>query len=101
MENKENPGETQGQANHESRKASAPDFTAPDPSTGPEAPTEEILPIPICWPFEDKPIHECNANIRCEGKCIHRACSQTHPQNPNEPKVICYDCRQKFLTKHE
>ena len=76
-------------------------FAAPDPSTGPEAPTEEILPIPTCWPFEDKSIDECIANIRCEGKCIHTACSQTQLQNPSEPKVIWYDCREKFLTKHE
>ena len=47
VENKEKHGETQGQANHKSRKASAPGFAAHDPSTGPETPTEEILPIPL------------------------------------------------------
>ena len=43
MENKEAQEETQGQDNHKSRKASAPGFAAPDPSTGPE----EILSIPL------------------------------------------------------
>ena len=47
VENKETHEETQGQANHKSRKVSGPGFAAPDPTTGPEAPTEEILPIPI------------------------------------------------------
>ena len=50
--------ETQVQANHESREASGTGFAAPDPSTGLEAPQEEILPIPIWQPFEDKPINE-------------------------------------------
>ena len=45
--NEETYKETQGQANHESRKSSAPVVAAPDPSTGPEAPPEEILPIHI------------------------------------------------------
>ena len=40
-------------------EAFAPDFAAPDPSTGPEAPPEEIISIPIQQPFEDKPIDEC------------------------------------------
>ena len=39
--------ETRGQANHESREASAQGFATIDPSTGPEAPLEEIIPIPI------------------------------------------------------
>ena len=47
VENEETHEETHGQANHESREASTPGFAAPDPSTGPETPTEEILPIPI------------------------------------------------------
>ena len=47
VENKESHEETQGQANHKSRKASGPGFAAPDPSTGPETPTKEILSIPI------------------------------------------------------
>ncbi len=34
VENKETHEETQGQANHKSRKASGPCFAAPDPSTG-------------------------------------------------------------------
>ena len=46
-ENKETYEKTQGQANRKSRKASGPGFAAPDPSTSPETPTEEILPIPI------------------------------------------------------
>ena len=101
VENKETHEETQGQANHKSRKASGPGFAAPDPSTGPETPTEEILPIPIWWPFKDKPIDECIANIRCEGNCIHTACSQTQPQNLSEPKIIWYDCKEEFPTKNE
>ena len=44
VESKETHMETQGQANHKSRIASGPGFAAPDPSTGPETPTEEILP---------------------------------------------------------
>ena len=100
VENKETHEETQGQANHKWRKASGPGFAAPAPSTGPETPTEEILPIPIWWPFKDKPIDECIANIRCEGNCIHTACSQTQPQSPSEPKVICYDCKEEFPTKN-
>ena len=67
VENEETPEETQGQANHESKEASAPGFAAPDPSTGPEAPPEEILPIPIWQPLEDKPIDVRIANFRCEG----------------------------------
>ena len=47
VENKEIHEETQGQANHKSRKASVPGFAAPDPSTGPESPTEEIFPMSI------------------------------------------------------
>ena len=47
VENKEAHEETQGQDNYKSRKASAPGFAAPDPSTGPETPPEEILPKPI------------------------------------------------------
>ena len=43
VENKETHEETQGQAKHKSRKASGPGFAAPDPSTVPETPTEEIL----------------------------------------------------------
>ena len=43
VENDKAHEETQGQANHESREASGPGFAAPDPSTGPEAPPEEIL----------------------------------------------------------
>ena len=43
VENNETHEKTQGQANHESREASGPGFAAPDPSTGPEAPPEEIL----------------------------------------------------------
>ena len=58
VENKETLEKTQGQANHDSRKASTPGFAAPDPSTGPEAPPEEIFPIPIWQPIEDKPIDE-------------------------------------------
>ena len=96
VENEETHEETQGQANHESREASVPGFAALDPPNGSEAPTEEILPIPIWHPFEDKPIV---ANIRCEGYCIHTFCSQTEPQNPNEPIVICYDCKYEFPTK--
>ena len=38
VENKKTHEETQGQASHESREASAPGFAAPDPSTGPEYP---------------------------------------------------------------
>ena len=60
VKNKEKHEETQGQANHKSRKASARGFVAPDPSTGPETPTEEIFPMGIWWPFKDKPIDECN-----------------------------------------
>ena len=101
MENKETHEETQGQANHKSRKASGLGFAAPDPSTGQKTPTEEILPIPILWPFKDKPIDECIANIRCEGNCIHTASSQTQPQNLSEPKVIWYDCKEEFPTKNE
>ena len=41
--NDETHEETQGQANHESKEASGPGLAAPDPSTGPEAPPEEIL----------------------------------------------------------
>ena len=44
VENKETHEETQGQANHKSRKAFGPGFAAPDPSTGAEAPPEEIRP---------------------------------------------------------
>ena len=91
----------QGQANHESREASAPGFAAPNPSNGPEAPPEEILPIPIWRPFEDKPIGECIGNIRCEGYCTHTACSQTQPQHPSEPKVIWYDFTEEFPNKNE
>ena len=48
VENEETHEESQGQANHELRKASPPPgFAAPDPSTGPETPTEEILAIHI------------------------------------------------------
>ena len=47
VKNKESHGETQGQATHKSRKASAPGSAVPDPSTGPETHTEEILQIPI------------------------------------------------------
>ena len=47
VENKEAHKETQGQESHKSRKASAPGFAAPDPSSGPETPSEEILPIHI------------------------------------------------------
>ena len=43
VENDKTHEEAQGQANHESREASGPGFAAPDPSTGPEAPPEEIL----------------------------------------------------------
>ena len=77
--------EPQGQANHESRDASGPGFSAPDPSTGPEVPPEEILPIPIWKPFEVKSIAECIANLRCEGNCILTACSQTQPKI--QPKI--------------
>ena len=63
VENDETHGETQGQPNHESREAFGPGFAAPDPSTGLEAPPQEILPIPIWPPFEEKPIDECIANI--------------------------------------
>ena len=101
MGNEETCEETQGQANHESREASATGFAAPDPYTGSEAPPEEILPLTIWGPFEDKPIDECIANIRCEVNCIHTVCSQTQPQNPSEPKVICYDCKEEFPTKNE
>ena len=72
VENAETHEETQSQPNHESREASGPGFAAPDPSTVPEAPLEEILPIPIWKHFEKKPIDECISNIRCEG--IHTAC---------------------------
>ena len=61
------PEELQGQAHHESREASGQGFAAPDSSTGPEAPPEKILPIPILKPFENKSIDECISNIRCEG----------------------------------
>ena len=100
VENEETHEETQGHANHESRKVSAQGFPAPDPSTGQETPLEEILPIPIWRPFEDKPIDKCIANIRCEGNCIHTAFSQTQPQNQSEPKVICYDCTEEFPNKN-
>ena len=73
IQNEETHEETQGQANHKSREASAPGFSAPYPSTGPEAPPEETLAIPIWRPFEDKPIDECIENIRCEGNCIYTA----------------------------
>ena len=92
--------QTQGQANHESRKSSAPGFDAPDPSSGPEAPLEDILPIPILEPFEDKLIDECIANISSEDNCIHTACNQTQPQNQSDPKVISYDCKEEFPTKN-
>ena len=65
--------ETQGKVNHESREASATGFAAPDPSTGPEAPSEEILPKPIWQLFKDKPIHESFANISCKGTCTYAA----------------------------
>ena len=74
VENDKIHKETQGQANHESSEASGPGLAATDPSTGPEAPPEEILPIPIWIPFENKPIDECIFNIKCEGNCIHTAC---------------------------
>ena len=90
VENEETHEEKQGLDNHKSREVSAPGFAAHDLCTGPEAPPEEILPIPIWRPFEDKPIDECIANIICEGNCIHTACSQTQPQNLSEPKVIWY-----------
>ena len=70
MGNEEKHEETQGQANHASREASAQGFSASDPSTGPEAPPEEIFPIPIWRPFEAKPMDECIANIKCEENCI-------------------------------
>ena len=68
--NEETHEETQGQANHESREASALCFDAPDPFTGPETPPDEILFMTVWPPFEDKPIDECIANFRCEGNCI-------------------------------
>ena len=49
----------------------------------------------------NKPIDECIANIRCEGNCIHSACSQTQPKNLSEPKVFWYDCKEEFLIKNE
>ena len=67
----------QGQGNHESREAS------------------------VIWlPFAEKPIGECISSIRCEGNCIHTACSQTQLQNLYEPKVIHYDCKEEFPTKN-
>ena len=74
VENDKTHEETQGQANHESREAYGPGVAAPDPSTGPEAPPEEILPKPIGKPFENKSIDECISNIRCEDNCIRTAC---------------------------
>ena len=74
VENDKTHEEKQGQANHESREASGLGFAAPYPSTGPEAPPEEILPLPIWKPFENKSIDECISNIRCEGNCIYTAC---------------------------
>ena len=100
VKNNKTHGETQGQVKHESREPSGPGFAAPDPATGPEAPLEEILHIPIWLPFENKPINECIANIRCDGNCIHTAFSQTQPQNLSEPKVICYDYKEEFITKN-
>ena len=99
--NKEKHEEMQGQANHESREASAPGFAPTDPSIVAEAPPEEILPIPMWQPFVDKPIDECIANIRCEGNCIHTACGKTQPQNVSEPNVIWYNCNEEFLTKNK
>ena len=92
--------EKQGQANHESREASAQGFAFPGAYTCAEALPEEIIPIPIWWPFEDHHIDECTTNIICEGTCIHTAFSQTQPQSPSEPKVICYACKEEFLTKN-
>ena len=70
VENDKTHEETQGQANNESREASGPGFAVPDPSTGPEAPREEILPIPIWNPFENKPINECISNIRWDSLSV-------------------------------
>ena len=101
VENKETNEETKGQANQESRTASTSGFAALDPFTSPEAPPDEILPVPIQRPFEDKPIDEFIANIRCECNCIHTVCSQSPHKNPSEPKVIWYDCKEECLTKIE
>ena len=76
VENDKTHEETQGQANHESREASGPGFAAPNPATGPEAPPEEILPIHIWKPFENKTIDEVKVTAS-----IQPVCSQTHPQN--------------------
>ena len=43
VENDKTHEEIQGQANHEPREASGPGFAAPDQSTGPGAPPEEVL----------------------------------------------------------
>ena len=52
-------------------------------------------------PFNDKPIDDCIANIRCEGNWIHKASSQTQPQNLIESKVIFCVCKERFPTKNE
>ena len=63
----------------------------PAPQSGP----------PLWRPFEDKQVEECIENVRCEGNCEHNNCRQTQPVNSNEPKVICYDCKNEFTTKNE
>ena len=93
VENKETHEETQGKLTTSQEKPLSQVLL---PQIPPLAQKLLQYPIPIWWPFKDKPIDECITNIRCEGNCIHTACFQIQPQNLSEPKVIWYDCKEEF-----
>ena len=69
VENEETYNETQRSSLAWVKTSLRPGFGAPDPSTGAEAPSEEIIPMSIWPPFEDKPIDECIANYKTAQAC--------------------------------
>ena len=75
--------------NHKVKRSLAPGFSAPDVSTGPYAPPEEILAIPIWRPFEDKPIDECIAKEIVDHKRDSDHPSKNKCNQPDDQKPKC------------
>ena len=45
-------------------------------------------------------VDECIQNVSCEGDCQHKSCGNRITQKPEEHKVTCNSCKQKFRDKN-
>ena len=101
VENEETHEEKQGQANLESKEASAPDFAAPFPPLAQKLLQNKFSTYRYGNPLRTNLLMNVLQTSDVKVTASIQPVAKLNLKNPSEPKVICYDCREKFPTKKE